>query len=385
MGVSLIVHVKDVHVIEFLRAYFVPYFDITLFKSKAKKIVAELIVDIDAKYNPPVMGSSERILVDGSKGFLSTSAALLNEKPFREMVLYPMKTFVSINRIERKIILKGATAASMKIPVLRVIEDLIQIEIEKAGGIFLHSSGIVLGAQGVLAIGDKHVGKTSFLTNSLSDFDCKKLNNDVAVLFLKGNKVFARGWPSFFKADLGTIAYNRQLINFFPKEKEDLLQKPANLWEHSIDKVTLYPAQAAQVFNKQICVEAKVKTIILPTFSRSEIAYKKITPGYAELVKIFTTNLQGSFNLKHSNWHCFSNVSKKQIIKSVRKISKILLSQATYHSINWAPSYVQMMTEIEEMGEYFEIFQDAKSSALPYNKKKKWPPLPPTFDLGSAL
>lgn len=373
LDVSLEVNVRNNEIISFLKAYFIPYFSIV--SGSSRNAFVQIFVDINPKYKEPTSVNRDEILVDGSKGFLATTGSIINEHPAREVLLFPTKALVFIDRSSKTIRITGSTADSLKIPVLRIIEDVTQIEVEKAGGVFVHSSGIVIGNHAVIAVGDKHAGKTSFLTNSLNSFDCKKLNNDNAVLFLKNNSVFVRGWPSFFKVELGTMAYNRQFANFFPKAKREVLKNPSLLWDHSLDKVPLYPRQAANLFKRNIIAQAKLKSIVMPVFSRNNIQYKKINPQLNEIKRTITENLQGKFNKKHPNWHHYNDVSEKLIRTSVDKISKVLLKQASFHAINWSPSYTQLMTEIENMADYYEDFRVVKSG-FSATGITKWPSLP---------
>lgn len=372
LDVFLNIRLKDQSVVDFLKAYFIPYFEIK--KGWVKNAIANISVDVDEKYLAPDTLGNE-ILVDGSKGFLATTAKSIHASSAKELVLFPMNTYIYIG--EQEINLKASSAERVKVPLLRIIEDIVQIEVERSGAIFIHSSGIVTQSGAVLAVGDKHAGKTSFLCNSLGNFKCQKLNNDIAVLYIEDDRVLVRGWPSFFKVELGTVAHNKHLSKYFLKNKADLLNNSLNLWDHQVDKLPFYPSQAAKIFKKKIIPGAQLHSILLPQFSLNDIKYEKAVMSLEDIQNILRQNLQGTFNKKHPNWHSYNEVCESTILASSDKIAEAMVDNVSFHSIQWGPSFTQLMTEVESLNSCYEQFIDARKKVPA--KKSKWPAMPPVF------
>lgn len=369
--ISLNCKVSDKDVLNFAKAYFTPFFTIS------RGYQEDSIVEIEVVIHPTLIGEypdKEHILIDGSKGFLSTTGIVLNDGVTREVVLMPTKTLVNIDKASKRISIIGSSPDNVKIPLLRVIEDLTQIEVERRGGVFIHASGIVIDDSVVLSVGDKGAGKTSFLCNSLASFHCQKLTNDNAVLYLKNEVVMVMGWPSFFKIELGTIAHSELLANFFPDEEIALLDTPTRLWDKKIDKVPLYPREGALKLRSDILSKGQLHTIVFPMFSLEDIGCEPTNLDAKTFFERLQSNLQGSFNSKHSNWHNYNEVSRDAITSSLENISNVMSKQCESYKINWGPSFSQLITEVNLMKTVSKSFTKAKANKS--DPQERWPGIP---------
>jgi hypothetical protein len=360
-------------VVTFLKAYFVPFFDWKEeFNENADCLITVKVCD-------PILKSDfiniSEFIVDDSKGFLAMKGQSVNFGSFPCIKLNPMNVLVTVNNKQHEIVIEGNTEDRLKTPVLRVIEDFTLIEVEKRGGIVLHASGIVVDSNAVIAVGNKGAGKSSLLCTSLDEFECDKISNDNIVLVLVNNEIIVRGWPSFAKLAMGTIASSRILAPYFPKEKLSLLESTNALW-NEYEKVIFYPSQICEIFGSSIVPEARLTTLLFPNYSTTDIGNFKLADR-RDLMNLLKKNLQGSFNTKHQNWLQINKVDKKQVLESLDKIFPILEKQVVCFHVDWGKSLAQLFLEFDIMRKVNKAFIKC-SVAAPRNK---WPSLPAIYEM----
>jgi hypothetical protein len=299
------------------------------------------------EYTPRVdPANSIKISVNRSGGFLRCSGYRQDDGASRRILLQPFQVEVWIDIAHRKAQVFGRDELSLCIPLIQIIEDTILTALEARGAVFLHASAVVADNKAILLVGNKGAGKTTALCRLLKLFDVSKLANDSVVLWSKGNSVIVRGWPSFFKVSVATIAGHEELAPVFPPNLRDRLHDSAALWA-VYEKVALFPGEAAELFHQNIEPEAPLSTIILPQFGKNHIP-SVTAVELAALGDEMLAYIQGSQNPNHSDWLGFGSVEKDASgIELLRMLGKA--REARAFRLEWAPSLDDLLADVPEL------------------------------------
>lgn len=333
---------------KFMREYFQPYF------LWVEKIVEERRADVRVFLgkkpdHAPSFKDSPLIRIDDSGSFLHCSAHKVQDGQISWLKLMPFGTIVSVDRFARAIAVYGFTEDCLKVPLLRIIEDIVAVELQSEGAIFIHASGVEVDGRVILLIGNKGAGKTTGLARLLSTFNARKVCNDTAVLFTRSDgSITVRGWPSFFKVSLGSIAAIIELAGAFPQAHRDTLADEGRLWS-IYKKVALFPMQAAELFGADILAEGKLGSVILARFSMSDPP-RCVALDWAEASQSFDQFLQGLYNPNHSSEFHLAAVSKQDVQRSMKSFLQTATKiSVPLYEMRWAPAIEDMFSLVPEL------------------------------------
>jgi hypothetical protein len=349
----------------FLEAYLRPLFE---FEDLPANVRPDLIVGPLLRLEPPPP-QAEAVAVDHSGGFLRCDGLRWSQRGVTKVWLSPFAVEVGFDPACGRIELRGPREA-MAVPALRVIEDRMTWALERAGGVFLHASAVVADGRAILAVGRKGAGKTSCLVRLLKHFDVANMANDTVALFVDGDDVVARGWPSFFKAAAATVADHEELAHAFPPVHSPLLRDSAALWR-VYEKIALYPSEAAECFNRPVTAQARLGTILLPNFSR--VGPTRLEPVARSVgAAAASGELQGSQNPNHPDWLGQGMASRAKLEVNL----EILLAAAAdlrVLQLDWAPALEDLLGDVPEL---VSRRLSHLRAAKPLGRRDTWPPLP---------
>ncbi|MBW4579570.1 MAG: hypothetical protein KME42_08370 [Tildeniella nuda ZEHNDER 1965/U140] len=336
--------------IPFLKAYFEPYIKISPSQGQATYTpIACIGVEVGM---PPIevpnKNGSIEIDIDRSKAFLQCTGKYIDQGEIRWVWMLPSKAIVRIDRNTSEIKIWGPTQDSLRVPVLRIVEDLLSNAIQRREGVIIHASGVVANGQAVIAIGNKGAGKTSILCRLLHSFNVAKLANDNVCIAVRKDHLVARGWPAFFKVEVATVSSLRELAVDFPEEHRAILNNSDALW-NVYNKVALYPSQGASRFSAGIEVEAPLGAIILPNFSKDK-SPELHQVNVEEVASQLPEYLQGIFNPNHSDWLAINSVTSNLVLKTLDSVVDAIKSfKVPLYRLNWCPSLDDLLGQVPEL------------------------------------
>lgn len=356
---------------EFLKRYFVPYFR---FGPTGPDSGAFASLEVHVGPPPdetPSFEDAPVIDIDRSKGMLACTGAAVERDGTRWVLMRPFEVVARIRLRERRVTLWGRTEATLRIPSLRLIEDLATEAVERAGGVFVHASAVVADGRAVLALGNKHSGKTSFLCRTLHGFVADKLANDNCCLTVVDGRVLATGWPCFLKVELGTLASLEELAGDFPAAHRHLLRSGAALWAH-YEKIALFPGQGAERFGAGIVPQAPMGALVLPRFRRD------VPPGLhvAELSDVagdLPAYLQGSRNPNHPAWMGIEDAETGRAEANLHRVLRAAGPGLPVYKLDWAPSLDDLLSDIPLLRPVRKTLRQCREAA---GIADGWPPLP---------
>jgi hypothetical protein len=362
-GVNVVLPEELRDLIGFLTTYFTPYFQVeSVDNHKLAAGVPTVSVRVE---HPPgsVVTLCDRgplIEVDNSHGFLRmTGSVHVDSTSKRRHVLLRPFGVLLIETGPNQYELIGSDQERLKIPLLRMIEDISVSLIEAAGGVFVHACGVVCADRAILAIGHKRAGKTTILCRALSEFRVSKLANDNCVLCLSEKTLSAQGWPGFFKVDIATVVHHRQLAAYFPSDMTGALESAAALWDSRV-KVPLFPREAVELFHTDIRPAAPVGAILFPSFSEEHApALLRIsTQKAADQVGEF---LQGSENANHPNWLGRNAQSRAELAARLSGYIREAGTSLGCYEISWCKSIDDLLTDVPDLRQHREALQMARA------------------------
>lgn len=353
----------------FLRAYFFPCLEVD--EREVAAPLASIRVAIGTAPMP-----AERFRdsppgdVDRSKGFLRCTARVVDQGDERWALLAPSGATVRVSRRERSIQVWGPDEASLRIPILRLVEDLLLNQVQRGGAVVLHAAAVVTDRGAVLAVGNKGAGKTSILTRSLSAFDVAKMSNDNVVVRAVDGLWVAHAWPAFYKAEVATVASTAELVRDFPAEHRPVLADDRALWD-LYWKVPLYPGQCAARFGAAFEREAPVAALVFPRFAPDEpTGLRARSP--AGLERDLFEALQGIHNPNHPEWLGYNPVPS-DLPRAALAALVTSLGGVELYDLVWAPSLDDLLARIPAMRSRRKSFRACAAAEAPADG---WPPLP---------
>lgn len=347
----------------FLSAYFEPAIRL-LPPSSAVDAIATLRVEVGpAPPEAPARGAGEPVVVDRSGGFLRCDGRIVERDGARWIWLSPSGAL--LRRAGTELTLWAPDEDAARVPVIRIVEDLILDEAQRRGAIVLHASAVVVNGRAVLFCGNKGAGKTTALLRALEITDGGLLANDNVCLVARGEHYQARAWPAFLKAEAGTVASTGPLARDLPDTHRRWLGDDAALWD-IYEKVALYPAQAAVRFDARAVAEAVVGTLILPQFAPDRPP--AVAPAVqADVERLLPELLQGVFNPNHGPW-LQPLVDPALVYRSLAGFTTWLRrADVPIYTLSWAPSLSDLLLRVADL---------RAGRKLPAASTDDWPPLP---------
>ena len=329
----------------FLLSYFAPFFHIEPDQATATTVAT---IEVSATPKPaeaPAFETGRSVTIDGSKGFLAMTGCSVDREDGRWVLLCPSGATVHSNRETRRVRLFAPDGADIRIPVLRLIEDVVINAVQNDGGLVLHAAAVAADGMAVVAIGNKGAGKTSFLCHCLESFATSKLANDNVCVFVERSGIIVRGWPSFFKANVGTVVSHEALVDQCPVSARGKLDDDHELWS-IYDKVAMYPDEIAAAFGAAILPEAPLGCIILPQFSLEQPTdVTAVSPD--ELRVELGAFIQGVSNRNHPEWLGINPVNTNTLpailSRYVDAVEKFSIPVAR---IRWGPSFRDLLRRV---------------------------------------
>ncbi|HXA16689.1 MAG TPA: hypothetical protein VN380_06850 [Thermoanaerobaculia bacterium] len=352
----------------FLRAYFEPFFR---FEDSDPAVSPRWVVRVHIGAPPrSVPAESARIDIDRSGGFLRCEGRFVDCDRGRLVMLSPFDVTTYIDRETLAVDLWGSSAASLRIPTLRVLEELATHELERDGAVYVHASAVVAQGRAVLICGNKKAGKTSGLCKLLRAFETEKMANDNCVIRACNGEAIARGWPGFFKIDLGSVALYPELGRDFPPSERALLSDSDALWK-VYDKVPLYPRQGAERFGASMDVEAPVAAVIFPRFDATR------APGLSRISiddvrGSFPGYVQGSRHPNHPDWLNLGAPSEPEVRAHIATVLSAL-GNAELFELRWGPSYEDLLSRVPALR---SAHRGVRACMMDSAADEAWPPLP---------
>jgi hypothetical protein len=327
----------------FLAAYFEPVIELAPVSNHAP------LATLNAEIGPRPKAASPTsngvpIVVDGSRGFLKCDGLLVEESGIRWVELSPFD--VLLRQQGSQIHLWAEDEASLRIPVLRVVEDLLLYEAQRRGAIILHASAVVVDGSAVLFVGNKGAGKTTAMIRSLEHFDAALLANDNVCMVPTNDGFLARAWPAFLKVEVGTAASTRALAATVPSLVRPWLADDSALWD-IYEKVALYPSEVAARLGTRLHVEAPLGALVLPRFDPNQ------APGLrlASADELADAYLQGVFNPNHPGWLGSQDGDQLPLREAMGAALTALRAWITerdipIYALNWAPALTDLLGRV---------------------------------------
>jgi hypothetical protein len=327
----------------FLTAYFEPVIQLAPVVTSAP--IATLVANVGSRpSDAPQTSDGMPIVVDGSRGFLRCEGLLVETSGVRWIELTQFG--VLLRQQGHTLELWADDEASLRVPVLRIVEDLLLDEAQRRGAVVLHASSVVVDGKAVLFVGNKGAGKTSSLIRALEHFDAALLANDNVCMVQMDDGFRARAWPAFLKVEVGTAASTRALAATVPPLVRPWLSDDSALWD-IYEKVALYPSEVAARIGSRIQVEAPLGALVLPRFDPDH------APGLrsASADELGDEYLQGVFNPNHPGWLGGSSGD----LDAMRDAMRLALSSLRewiaergipIYSLNWAPALADLLGRV---------------------------------------
>jgi hypothetical protein len=205
--------------------------------------------------------------------------------------------------------------------VRRLIRDqILMYWLESTGGLVIHSASFInRNGEGVIAVGGRGSGKTSFFMAGLSEESLTPLATERSIIVRKKDGFYLLALPekiNFLPGTLAEFAQCRDLVEGID---------PSRYWERSA-KFFVHWRKICERFNRPIEARSvKLKSIIFPryaaTTNRSEISFDEFSKRFEGEI------LTGSDPVVHNNWLSWFHFSG-EIAKQVKEIFSAVDSNA---------------------------------------------------------
>lgn len=316
----------------------------------------------------PARDAGTPLPVDRSGGFLHCEGRVTKAGAVRWIWLAPFEALV---RVEGPAIAVFAPdEAALRVPILRIVEDLLLDEAQRRGAVVLHASAVVAAGRAVLFCGNKGAGKTTALLRALEGASVGLLANDNVCLVEQDGGYLARAWPAFLKVEAGTVASTGPLVRDLPPACAPWLDDTVALWD-IYEKVAFYTSQGAARFGAKVITEAPLGVLVLPRFRPDHPPALSSAPA-AEVAAELPTFLQGVFNPNHGPW-LGHEVDRETVRANLdRFLAWIRRTALPTYALSWAPSLGDLLGRLPLLGATRRD-PTARGDA---GDTVDWPPLP---------
>jgi hypothetical protein len=313
----------------------------------------------------PVTGAP--IAVDRSGGFLRCDGWLVETSATRWIWLVQFDAMVRVRGPE--IAVWAPDERRLRVPLLRIVEDVVIDEAQRRGAVVVHASSVVADDRAIVFCGNKGAGKTTALIRALEIEGVALLANDNVCLVPEAGGYRARAWPAFFKAEVGTVASTGLLAGAFPPSCAPWRNDPAARWD-IYEKVALYPRQAAAQLGAATVVEAPLGALVFPQFRPDHPPALAAMPADAAAERL-PAFLQGVLNPNHGSW-LGARVEPDTVRAALQRfIAWLTAAGLPLYALSWAPSIADLIGRLPHLGGL-----GRGVAPLPASDTEDWPPLP---------
>ena len=234
---------------------------------------------------------------------------------------------------------------------VRLIKGLFTQAIERAGGLQLHSSSVVVDGEAVLIIGDMWQGKTTLLLELMSSFEVAQMSCDTTVLRIdEFGRVRAYGWPSPFSVSHGTLADHPSLYGFFPEERRTV--QYSELWAQG-KKTVLTSEQVVRAMGSSIVPTAEgIRLCLVSRFRPAGTIGVQPIDSVEEFRQYLRAMYLGSRDPIYHNWHGFIEVDDAAIEENVARVADLLAASCDIRCMTWAPSAESMLSTLPALAPF---------------------------------
>lgn len=218
----------------------------------------------------------------------------------------------------------------------RMLRGLFTQAVERAGGVQLHSAGVVVDGTGVLVVGDMWQGKTTLLLQLLSEFRVDQLSCDTVVVQADGEHLQASGWPSPFSVNHGTLSDHPELGQCFPEDRRSTPY--AVLWKER-RKSVLTSQMVVDAFGVSLVPRVdRVASVIVVHFAPESPTAIRPMDDPAELFEQLRPCYLGSRDPIYHDWHDCIRVSEADLDRNLEIVARRMLSESEVYEMTWAPA-----------------------------------------------
>lgn len=286
------------------------------------------------------------IAVDRSGGFLRCDGRLVEAAGTRWIWLVQFDAMVRMRGAE--IALWAPDERRLRVPVLRIIEDVVLDEAQRRGAVVVHASSVVADGRAIVFCGNKGAGKTTALIRALEIEAVALLANDNVCLVPDAGGYRARAWPAFLKVEVGTVAGTALLSGAFPPSCAAWRSDPAARWD-IYEKVALYPRQAAARLGAAIAVDAPLGALVFPEFRPDRPPAIAALPPDAAAGRL-PAFLQGVLNPNHGPW-LGPRVEPEAVRAALQRFTAWLSGAGLpLYALSWAPSIADLLGRLPHLG-----------------------------------
>lgn len=228
---------------------------------------------------------------------------------------------------------------------VRLIKGLFTQAIERAGGLQLHSSSVVIDGEAILIIGDMWQGKTTLLLELMSSFEVAQMSCDTTVLRIdERGRLRAFGWPSPFSVSHGTMADHPLLYGFFPEERRSVPY--GDLWAQG-KKSVLTSEQVVRAMGSKVVPTAEgIRLCLVSRFRPAGPIGVQSIDSVEEFRQYLRAMYLGSRDPIYHNWHGFIEVDAVAIEENITHMADRLATSCDIRCMTWGPSAESMLSTL---------------------------------------
>lgn len=180
---------------------------------------------------------------------------------------------------------------------LRMIRNLLRVQLYAAGALFLHGAMIDVGGCGIAYLGRKRAGKTSSLLAALAHPQVALVNNDDLTV-LPGQTPRGLGWPRAVGVHFDTVEAVAPALPALRQATQQLTH-PVNFID-TPDRYYFYPTELARLCGRDLRPETALRMIVFPCFlprGTSGVELERLDPARAlELLTLHTEPVPDKYN-----------------------------------------------------------------------------------------
>lgn len=240
----------------------------------------------------------------------------------------------------------------------RVVKNLFTSWGERAGGILLHASAVLVDGQGIMLPADSRNGKTSLLLELLTGTECEMVSCDTVLLQIDDGSARLAGWPSNFSVSVGTVYDFPALVPLLASSFQGLSYSQA--WQH-------YPKEVLSTHEVLDRIGAKVSTaapLAATVFAAFDPAgTTSLVPlGDREQVRSRLRPVTlGSLDPLYPNWLGYWQTPEEVLAERIAQVAAWMCARGQTYQLTWAPGPMQLLRHVPLVD---QAFQERRGSAM---------------------